>query len=198
MDVPAATPGGLSGAERAALRGIAREALRAHLLGGEPSVPSPDSWPPTLRSPRGAFVTLTHGGELRGCLGRLRPAESLGEVVRAMAVSAASDDPRFPPVAPDEWAEIGIEISVLAPFERIGGPGEVRPGDGLYVVSGPRTGLLLPQVAERTGWGPVRFLEETCRKAGLPGNAWRDRGTELYRFTAEVFGDEPPRPAGSP
>ncbi len=197
MEVPAALPGGLSGAERAALRGIAREALRAHLLGGDPRIPPPDSWSPTLRSPRGAFVTLTRGGELRGCLGRLRPAESLGDVVRAMAVSAATDDSRFPPIAPDEWAEVEIEISVLAPFERIGGPGEVRRGDGLYVVSGPRTGLLLPQVAERTGWGPVRFLEETCRKAGLPGNAWKDGGTEIYRFTAEVFGDEPAAGGGS-
>ena len=105
-----------------------------------------------------------------------------------MAVSAAFQDPRFPPVRKEEWPHLHFEISVLSPLRKIHSPDEILVGKhGLYMRHGNHAGLLLPQVAERHGWNRNLFLEQTCRKAGLPKSSWEDPNTEIFVFSAEIF-----------
>ena len=109
-----------------------------------------------------------------------------------MAVSAALEDPRFPPVLPEELSHLSIEISVLSEPELLADPDptRIRPGqDGVLVRRGWRQGLLLPQVATEQGWGANELLAGVCRKAGLDVDAWREPGTELYVFQVEAFGE---------
>ncbi len=150
-----------------------------------PDVPGAD-----LR--RGAFVTITERGALRGCIGHIAADRLLGEVVREMTIAAARDDPRFPPVVPAELPGLLLEVSVLTvpaalvPVE----PGRIAVGrDGLLICRGRRVGLLLPQVATEYHWGSEAFLAAACRKAGLPVDAWREPGTEVLTFHADVFGE---------
>jgi AmmeMemoRadiSam system protein A len=144
-----------------------------------------------LDQPSGAFVTLTERDELRGCIGYPESEEPLARVVAQCAAAAAVSDPRFPPVEPDEVGHLHLEISVLGPITAITDPGDVVVGrDGLIVQHGFRRGLLLPQVATDWGWDRETFLSQTCLKAGLPPDAWR-HGAQLFRFEAEVFGEDP-------
>ncbi len=182
-----ATP--LSPLERAALLGIARAALRHHLGVG----PAPDlGGEGALAAERGAFVTLHHGRELRGCIGTFHPVGPLARTVAAMAVSAASEDPRFFPVRADEVDDIAIRVSVLGPLTPMRDLSEVEIGrHGLLVKSGWHRGALLPVVAAEQGWDAATFLDRCCLKAGLAPDAWRDRGTTVELFDAEEFGDGP-------
>ena len=147
-----------------------------------------------LCRPGGAFVTLhsitTHGtSRLRGCIGQLPNEEPLIEVVAHCAGMAALEDPRFAPVTSAELAGIQIEISVLSMPQDIR-PEDIVPGKhGLLVSRGWQRGVLLPQVAPQFGWSGLRFLEETCAKAGLPARAWEDPETRVQAFTAEVFSE---------
>jgi len=142
-----------------------------------------------LAHPRGVFVTLHCRGRLRGCIGQVEAVEPLSTAVVRCAVAAAREDPRFEPVALQELAEIEIELSVLSVLEPIQ-PEMIEVGrHGLLVTRGACRGLLLPQVAGERGWSRVRLLEETCAKAGLDPHAWRDPGTILHAFTAEVFSE---------
>ena len=105
------------------------------------------------------------------------------------AGAAALEDPRFPPVRPDELARIDVEVSVLTPPARIADPGRIEVGrHGLVVTRGAHRGLLLPQVALEWGWTREEFLAHTCRKAGLPLDAWRE-GAQVFAFEAEIFGE---------
>jgi AmmeMemoRadiSam system protein B/AmmeMemoRadiSam system protein A len=179
----------LSAEDKARLKNIARQTLAAKLFG---TVPSPDltlsELPPPLREPRGAFVTLKRHGQLRGCIGQIEARQPLAHTVSRMAVAAAFQDPRFPPVTPDEWDDLELEISVLSPLTKLDDPTQVRVGThGLVLRKGSRSGLLLPQVAVEQGWDRETFLRQTCRKAGLPPEAWRDSDTEIFTFTADVF-----------
>ena len=149
--------------------------------------------PPGIDFPHasGAFVTIKRRGQLRGCLGTLECRGDLADEVARCAADAASEDPRFPPVAPDELSELEVEVSVLGPLEPID---PTRPDafvigrHGLVVEQGIHRGLLLPQVATEWGWTAEQFLRQTCVKAGLPPDAWQ-RGAVVYRFAADVFGD---------
>jgi len=144
-----------------------------------------------LRQPGAAFVTLKIGEELRGCIGSIEATESLGEAIMHCANSAAFRDPRFPPLTKEEYPLIHLEISVLSPFRRIQNPGEVIPGiHGLMISKSYYRGLLLPQVATENDWDRETFLSYTCRKAGLPPDAWKDRSTIIEIFTAEVFSEK--------
>jgi len=137
----------------------------------------------------GAFVTLRKRGRLRGCIGQIGSGQSLIEVVAHCAKSAALQDPRFEPVRAEELREIEIELSVLSPLEEIA-PDRIEVGKhGLMVSSGQSRGVLLPQVATECHWNAGRFLEETCVKAGLERNAWREPETKIHGFTAEVFAE---------
>jgi AmmeMemoRadiSam system protein A len=139
----------------------------------------------------GAFVTIKRGGRLRGCIGTLECRRSLAEEVRRVAVGAAREDPRFPPLDASELHDVEIEVSVLGPLERIDprDSASIEIGrHGLVVEQGSRRGLLLPQVATEWAWDRETFLSQTCVKAGLPPDAWR-HGATVYRFDAVVFGD---------
>jgi len=136
-----------------------------------------------------AFVTLTMHGELRGCVGRLDPAQPLGEAVAAAAQSAALEDPRFWPVQASELDSMSLEISALGPFAELAEPDALRPGiDGVMVQRGWRRGLLLPEVAVTMGWDGPALLSAACEKAGLPGTAWREPTTRLLAFRTMRFG----------
>ncbi len=177
----------LTHAEKHYLLAVARHALAEEVCGTSGPVPEPLDTPALMRT-AGAFVTLHSGGELRGCLGLLASDHPLPETIAAMARRAASEDPRFSPVSADEVDGLSIEISILSPFQPIASAGDVTIGrDGLLVQRGSKRGLLLPQVAVRYNFSPEEFLEETCLKAGLPRRAWKDHGTELMSFTAEVI-----------
>lgn len=137
--------------------------------------------------PRGVFVTLTKGGDLRGCIGFIEPVVPLGQAVIRAAVYAATEDSRFPPVRPAELKDLKVEISVLTPVREIADPREVTVGrHGLIVARGGRKGVLLPQVPVENKWDRETFLEQASLKAGLPPDAWR-LGAKLYVFEAIVF-----------
>ena len=156
---------------------------------GRPWGQTPDAGLHTAAT--GAFVTLKRKGELRGCLGTLECRQPLEDEVARLAASTSHEDPRFEPVRGWELADLHLEVSVLGPLE------EIDPCDadaivigrhGLVVEQGWRRGLLLPQVATEWNWDRETFLAQTCRKAGLPRDAWQ-HGVKVYRFDAEVFGD---------
>ena len=139
--------------------------------------------PAGLDSPAAAFVTLHEDDVLRGCVGCLAADEPLWQTVMTAAVGAASRDPRFLPVTVQDVPYLTIDVSVLGPRVPLRDPAAFRPGlDGVLVERGDRRGLLLPEVATEQGWGAVEMLETTCRKAGLPRDAWRDPGTDVFVF----------------
>ena len=140
--------------------------------------------------PCGAFVTLRRGGRLRGCIGYIESVKPLYETVRECALAAALRDMRFDHVEPDEVPLIHIEISVLSPLVEIS-PEEVEVGrHGLLISRGYTRGVLLPQVPVEWRWNRERFLTETCRKAGLPGDDWKN-GARIQAFTAQIFTESP-------
>ena len=134
-------------------------------------------------------------GDLRGCIGRVSGDLPVGELVRALALAAAREDPRFPPVTAAEVEALHIEISVLRPPRPVPAPpADIHIGrDGLLVERGRARGLLLPQVAAEHGWGARTFLDAACEKAGLPPGAWREPGTRVLAFEADVFQELEPR-----
>lgn len=181
----------LSSDDWQALLKIARLAITCAVV--EKRVPDFSPFPVALREPSGAFVTLYRAGELRGCVGQIENPGSLGDVVARSAINAALYDSRFPPVEALEIAALDIEISVLTVPERIQAQGIVAGRHGLMVMHGARKGLLLPQVASERKWSGQRLLEETCVKAGLRRDAWRNPETEIFAFTAEVFSEKEQR-----
>ncbi len=179
-------PATLDRSDAAAVLGLARAAIRAHLGVGAPCA-VPTSGP--LAQPRGAFVTLRRGGDLRGCVGTFTPTGSLAETVVRMAVAAASEDPRFPPVTADEVDDLDLHVSVLDPTRRMRDVSELQVGrDGVLVRLGWHRGALLPSVAADEHWDAVTFLERTCLKAGLPPDAWKDPGAVVELFSTEELG----------
>lgn len=135
------------------------------------------------------FVTLRHRGRLRGCIGHVEPPEPLGECIVRSAVSAAIEDPRFATVSVEELTELHIEISLLTAPEPIELEKIEIGRHGLLICLGGKRGLLLPQVATEHGLTRERFLEEACRKAGVPATAWKNPGTEVYAFQCEIVAE---------
>ncbi|MCE5334905.1 MAG: AmmeMemoRadiSam system protein B [Desulfobacteraceae bacterium] len=179
---------GLSDADKAKLHAIAREVIESKCLGTKPVGQAAFVTSPKLKEHRGAFVTINKKGQLRGCIGQVVATQPLADSVAEMAEAAALHDPRFSPLRPDELPDITIEISVLTPFEKMQSPDEIVIGKhGLIIRRGISSGLLLPQVASDYGWDAKTFLEQTCVKAGLPKDAWKDKNTEIYLFSADVF-----------
>jgi AmmeMemoRadiSam system protein A len=142
-----------------------------------------------LTETAGAFVTLHRDGQLRGCVGQVESPDPLAETIVRAAINAALHDPRFPSVGADEVGSLEIEISVLSPPAPIAPDAILVGRHGLLIVKGENRGLLLPQVATERRWSSQRFLEETCAKAGLPRDAWREPSTRVLAFAAEVFSD---------
>lgn len=179
----------LTSEERSYLLRAAREAIRTELEDAKSEVPPRP--PRSLLERQGAFVTLHKGRLLRGCIGFIEGVKPLLDTVREVAVKAAFEDPRFPPLMTAELGEVHIEISVLSPLELVADVSTIEVGThGLVLEIAGRRGLLLPQVAVEYGWDREEFLRNTAQKAGFPQDAWRRPDARIYRFSADVFGEE--------
>ncbi len=181
----------MNNAQKQTLLGVARDTVEA-VISGEPAE-KPRSDDPELNAPCGCFVTLKNKGRLRGCIGQFISESPLIELIAEMAKSSATGDPRFfaDRITPAELEKLDIEISVLSPLQRADEPLSLRLGvDGIYIKKGPASGCFLPQVATETGWSKEEFLSYCCaHKAGLASDAWKDPETQVYLFTADVFGE---------
>lgn len=145
---------------------------------------------PRFNDNLGVFVTLKKQGQLRGCIGFIRGVGPLGASIQEMAVNAAINDTRFPPVTLDELQHIEIEISVLTPMTEVNDISEIEIGkDGLMLIHGTNSGLLLPQVASELGWNIEDFLQNLCLKAGLPPGSHKIPEAKLLKFSADVFSE---------
>ncbi len=169
----------------------ARSAIEKRLKGSGP-LELPTDLPPALLAPGAAFVTLKRQGNLRGCVGSTTAWRPLVADIAENALRAAFEDPRFPPLGPEEWDDTDVSISVLTPPEFIAVADEadllakLRPHiDGLIIEDGQYRALFLPAVWEMLP-EPRDFLAQLKRKAGLAPTHWSP-GLRAYRFTAEVM-----------
>lgn len=177
----------LTGEEKTYLKHLVFVSIRRRLY-PEEKIALPE--PPTdkLKERLGAFVTLKIGGRLRGCIGHLVGDGPLHVTVAQMAKAAAFQDPRFPPLSRGEFEKIQVEISILSSIEPCPDVESIQVGrHGLVIRKGRHSGLLLPQVPVEWNWDRETFLRHTAMKAGLPAEAWKDPGSEILWFEAEVF-----------
>ena len=172
--------------ERALLLRLAHESISFAFENREISLDVPA---PHFAEHRGVFTSLYLRGELRGCVGYVLPSCTVYRAVAETARAAAFQDNRFPPVTKEEAPRLAIELSILSPPQPLQSEAIEVGRHGLLVSWHGRRGLLLPQVPIEHGWDRTTFLEQTCRKAGLPIDAWQ-KGAIIEAFTAEVFGDK--------
>ena len=175
----------LSRKDQQLLLTIARETINSYVTNKTiPSLPVTD---PALQEQRGCFVTIKKSGALRGCIGTFSADNPLVRTIQEMAISAATRDPRFYPMKTADLADYQVEISVLSPLQKIDSVDEIVVGEhGLYIEKGIARGVLLPQVATEYGWDRETFLKQTCLKAGLRPDEWKD-GAEISIFSADIF-----------
>ena len=183
----------LSKEEKKILLAIARDSLEKYVK--EKSLPenieAKYKISEKLKEKTGVFVTLKIKGQLRGCIGSIIGTDPLYTGVRDNAIKAGLSDPRFPPVKASELKQIDMDISVMTPLQKIADYKKIRLGtDGVIVKKGSRRAVYLPQVATETGWSLDEFLSQLCRKAWLPGDAYKEPGMEFYIFQALVFGEK--------
>ena len=179
----------LSDQDKKNLLKIAREAITENIRNGKTPKVDQAQISAALKTPCGAFVTLTKNRSLRGCIGRFEPSDPLWKVVQSMAIAAATQDYRFDKVQDKEISQLHIEISVLSPLKRIHSIDEFELGkEGIYMKQGNSTGTFLPQVANSTGWSKEEFLGHCAEdKAGIGWNGWKT--AELYTYEALIFGE---------
>jgi MEMO1 family protein len=185
---PAPAAGGsLPETDRKALLAFARECIQRYLT--TQTMPLPRGFSPAVARLQGAFVTLKKHGDLRGCIGHIPAETPLVHTVGAMAAQAAFNDPRFPPLASGELAQIAIEISALTPPRQVRGPEEIVVGrDGVILSKDGKSAVFLPQVAPENNWSRDEMLDNLCMKAGLRPGSWK-QGARFAIFQAEVFGE---------
>ena len=173
-------------------RGEALVALARHAITERLGIAGPPPAAPPLDEMRGVFVTLRERAshELRGCIGVVEPRFPVGEAVRRAAVSAAFDDPRFPPVSAAELPALALDVSVLGPLAASSVEAVEVGRHGVVVRCDGRSALFLPQVATEQGWDRDTLLSQLCRKAGLPSDAWRRADCALFTFETESFGED--------
>jgi len=175
---------GYSNEDKKYLLDVARLAVESKAHKARPNIPPCPS--PHLEEKRGVFVTIEKLGMLRGCIGLVQAKEPLVEAVAEMAVAAAFEDPRFPAVTAEELPFLTYEISVMSPLALVDDVSSIVVGrDGLMIRLEMHSGLLLPQVAAENRWDRITFLEQTCLKAGLPKNSYRDKRAQIYKFTVD-------------
>ena len=182
----------LNGAEQEVLLRLSRDVLDAYTAEGTVPVLDPRKYniTPAMMRVAGVFVTLRKGGELRGCIGTIAGVSPIVSAVVENTVSSASQDPRFAPVKSEEAAGLDIEISVLTSPQQLGDYRSIRLGiDGVVLQKGNRSGVFLPQVATETGWNTEEFMENLCRKAGLPPGSHISPGAKLYYFQVQKFAE---------
>jgi len=176
----------LDEAEQQELLALSRATLEDYLATGR--IPEVDVVHPALRRRSGVFVSMHKGEELRGCIGIIFDDHELFRAVQRCTISAALEDSRFHPVTPEEVPDLSIELSVLSPLQLVTDLRIIEVGrHGLVITRGNLRGLLLPQVATQYNWDRDTFLAQTCRKAGLPSNAWRNANVMVHVFEAQVF-----------
>ncbi|HOP41576.1 MAG TPA: AmmeMemoRadiSam system protein A [Geobacteraceae bacterium] len=174
--------------EKQQLLAIARETIFEYVQQG--SVMKITTTNGFLEENRGCFVTIKIHDKLRGCIGCFIAEKPLWATVQDMAIAAATRDPRFYPLHPDELDDISIEISVLSPLKKIESVDEIQVGThGIYIEKNMYRGVLLPQVATEYGWDRDTFLAQTCLKAGLDPDAWKSEA-DIFIFSARIFGDK--------
>ncbi len=178
--------GEFSQEERTLLLRLAHDSILSALQGREIPLDPPTDH---LAEPRGAFTTLYLQGELRGCVGYVLPVSPVYRAVADTARAAAFEDTRFAPVTLPEASQLEIELSILSPPQAISAEAVEIGRHGLLISMAGHRGLLLPQVPTEHNWDRTTFLEQTCRKAGLPMDAWQ-KGAVIEAFTAEVFGEK--------
>ncbi|MBI5118840.1 AmmeMemoRadiSam system protein A [Candidatus Poribacteria bacterium] len=185
MDTPSSL---LDEGDQEFLLDVARATIMGYVTNGK--IPLFETEDPRFKEKRGAFVTLHEKrGALRGCIGYVEPIKSLLETIVEMSIACSTRDPRFDPVTADEFSNLDLEISVLTPLEEIRDVDRISVGQhGLMIKKGYFSGLLLPQVATEYRWDRRQFLRETCRKAGLDGDAWKEADAKIFIFSAQVFG----------
>ena len=182
-------PFSLTVEEKSNLLALARKSVEYVVQQRYPYEP-PASASSSLNQERGAFTTLKEAGELRGCIGYTSAVKPLYITVRDTATLAATQDPRFPQVTASELPKLEYEISVLSPLRRVTDVQQIVVGQhGLLMKNGDSEGLLLPQVPVEQQWDRHTFLEQTCRKAGMRSDCWMDEDTDIFSFTAVVFGE---------
>lgn len=180
----------LSNADKKFLIDLARKNIQSVLLNNTFVRINKKAVPHSCQLNRGAFVTLKIRDKLRGCIGYLEGIKPLYQTIIENSYNAAFRDHRFQPVRKSELKDITIEISVLTEPEEINSIDDIAVGrDGLIIRRGSLQGVLLPQVPLQWGWNREEFLVNTCRKARLPDDAWRERKTKVYRFQALVFNE---------
>ncbi|PKL59882.1 MAG: TIGR00296 family protein [Methanomicrobiales archaeon HGW-Methanomicrobiales-4] len=167
--------------------------LENHVKGNPYAEPS---WPLVFSEKRGVFVTLTKHGDLRGCIGFPYAVLPLKEAIRDATRSAATEDPRFPPVRADEIADISVEVTILTEPKLLNVPPHDRAEavvigrHGLIMKGNGRSGLLLPQVPVEWGWNTREFLDHTCIKAGLPAKSWLEAAVQVFTFEGQIFNEK--------
>jgi|Deesub1362A_J573_1020465.scaffolds.fasta_scaffold00223_27 hypothetical protein len=176
---------------------LARESIEKYLRGENTEV---GDLPPVFNEMRGVFVTLKKtDNSLRGCIGYPYPIKRLKDAIVDSAISAATQDPRFPSVRLSEMDDIVVEVTILTEPMRLKCPPREIPNHieigkhGLIVKYGPYQGLLLPQVPVEHEMDVIDFLSHTCMKAGLPPDMWLDERAEVFRFEGQIFEEEKPR-----
>ena len=172
--------------DAAALLEIAREAI---IKGVKQQLYSPSPREEkALNQKSGCFVTIKQNNMLRGCIGNFQARQPLFREVGEMAKASACQDPRFPPMAVVDLANFKLEITVLSPLQKIDDTELIQVGEhGIYIEKGLNRGVLLPQVATEQGWDRKTFLEQTCRKAGLPAEAWQSPDADIYLFSGQLI-----------
>jgi AmmeMemoRadiSam system protein A len=174
--------------EKQLLLQIARSTIESYArTGKKPKLPPASQLSENFKSTRGAFVSLHIKGLLRGCIGIFEGRGPLYQTISDMALAAGWEDPRFPGLEESELTELEIEISVLSPLTKACAE-EIEVGrHGIYVTKGFARGVLLPQVATEYCWDRETFLCQTCIKAGLPANSWKEADTKIEVFSADIF-----------
>ncbi|KAF1076806.1 AmmeMemoRadiSam system protein A [Halodesulfovibrio sp. MK-HDV] len=180
----------LTAADKDYLRELVQWSISTYFEGAhtldDNTVPKPES--PLLKQELGAFVTLKKNGNLRGCIGNVVGQGPLYLTVAYMARAAAFEDPRFPQVSETEFAYLSTEISIMGPITLCPDTDLIEIGThGLIMQHRANSGLLLPQVAQEWNWDRNKFLEQTCIKAGLKPDMWKNPATKIYWFEAYVL-----------
>ena len=167
------------------LLSLARKTVVDHVSGRK--TPEPDHKDARLQANGATFVTISRNHMLRGCIGNIQPVMPLTRSVISNAIAASSRDPRFPPMRPEELKDMEVEVTILSPLEGIDDARQIRVGThGVYLEKAGRAAVFLPQVPVEQGWDLKTYLEQLCLKAGLPGDAWKDRDVRLSVFTADI------------
>ncbi len=177
---------------------IVHQTMEHYVMTGKRYDPSLEGLPQIFHEPRGVFITLyiekKNNEELRGCVGFPLPSVPFAKAIAYATYSSLTNDPRFPPVEPEELSNMSVEIEVLSAMTRIEYKlkdtliDQIEIGkDGLLLQAGRFSGLLLPTVPTKYGWNAEQFVQALCKKAGVSIDVIENANAVIYKFQAFVF-----------